>query len=331
MADTLLDPRTPRDIGPYHIEERLGAGGMGEVYRAYDQRLGRSVAVKLIRPEAAGDARARERLRREARAAAGLSHPLVVQVFDIVEHGESAAIVMELVEGESLSQLLRQGPLDVATGVRLGREIAEALGAAHERGILHRDLKTENVMVTPEGHVKILDFGLARSLAGDDAPLTQADAVMGTYRCMSPEQAQGLPLDARSDLFSLGVLLYEMLTGQSPFQGATALDTLTRVCSHRQRTVSEIHPAIPLPLSRLVDDLLRKDPLMRPSSARQVTAELAKIGDSFHLQETEGEATRQEPFAAALAPLAVTAPLEPTGTNLKVNPVGAALRGRPGG
>src|SRR3954468_11460080 len=330
MADVTLDPRTPRDIGPYHLEERLGAGGMGEVYRAYDQRLGRSVAVKLIRPEASGDARARERLRREARAAAGLSHPQVVQVFDIVEHGETEAIVMELVEGKPLSQLLRQGgALDVATSVQLGREIAEALGAAHERGILHRDLKTENVMVTPEGHVKILDFGLARSLAGDDAPLTQADVVMGTYRCMSPEQAQGLPLDARSDLFSLGVLLYEMLTGQSPFQGATALDTLTRVCSHRQRTVSEIHPAIPLPLSRLVDTLLQKDPLMRPTSARHVAAELAKIGDSFQLEETEGEATRQEPFAAARAPLAVTAPLEPTGTNLKVNPVGAALRGRP--
>jgi eukaryotic-like serine/threonine-protein kinase len=279
MADVTLDPRTPRDIGPYHIEERLGAGGMGEVYRAYDQRLGRSVAVKLIRPEISGDERARERLRREARAAAGLSHPQVVQVFDIVEHGETEAIVMELVEGKPLSQLLRQGgPLDVATSVQLGREIAEALGAAHERGILHRDLKAENVMVTPEGHVKILDFGLARSLAGDDAPLTQTDVVIGTYRCMSPEQAHGLPLDARSDLFSLGVLLYEMLTGLSPFQGTTALDTLTRICSHGQRPVSEIRPATPPPLSGLVDDLLQKDRLLRPPSARRVAAELAEIG-----------------------------------------------------
>src|SRR5436305_5506370 len=234
MADAPRDPRTPWTIGPYHSEERLGAGGMGEVYRAYDQRLGRSVAVKLIRPEASGDARARERLRREARAAAGLGHPQVVQVLDIVDLGETEAIVMELVEGESLSQLLRQGPLDVATGVRLGREIVEGLGAAHERGILHRDLKAENVMVTPEGHVKILDFGLAWSLAGD-SPLTQTDAVIGTYRCMSPEQAQGLPLDQRSDLFSLGVLLYEVLTGQSPFQRPSPLETLTRVCNHGHR------------------------------------------------------------------------------------------------
>src|SRR4051794_957215 len=295
MADVTLDPRTPRDIGPYHIEERLGAGGMGEVYRAYDQRLGRSVAVKLIRPEISGDERARERLRREARAAAGLSHPQVVQVFDIVEHGETEAIVMELVEGKPLSQLLRQGgALDVATSVQLGREIAEALGAAHERGILHRDLKAENVMVTPEGHVKILDFGLARSLAGDDAPLTQTDVVIGTYRCMSPEQAHGLPLDARSDLFSLGVLLYEMLTGLSPFQGTTALDTLTRICSHGQRPVSEIRPATPPPLSGLVDDLLQKDRLLRPPSARRVAAELAEIGGAVRLPETDDEPTQKE-------------------------------------
>lgn len=302
MAGPLLDPRTPRDIGPYHIEERLGAGGMGEVYRAYDQRLGRSVAVKLIRPEASGDARARERLRREARAAAGLSHPQVVQVFDIVELGETEAIVMELVEGQPLSQLLHQGPLDTATSVRLGREIAEALGAAHERGILHRDLKAENVMVTPEGHVKILDFGLARSLAGGEPPLTQTDMVLGTYRCMSPEQAHGLPLDARSDLFSLGVLLYEMLTGQSPFQGPTALETLTRVCSHGQRPVSEIHPAVPVRLSRLVDGLLRKDPLLRPQSARQVVAELGEIGGAVRPGELDEEPTRQEPLAAPISP-----------------------------
>ena len=305
MADPLLDPRAPRDIGPYHIEERLGAGGMGEVYRAYDQRLGRSVAVKLIRPEASGDARARERLRREARAAAGLSHPQVVQVFDIIPCGEGEAIVMELVEGEPLSRLLHRGPLDVAASVRLGREIAEALGAAHERGILHRDLKAENVMVTPEGHAKILDFGLARSLAGDAAPLTQTDGVVGTYRCMSPEQAQGLPLDERSDLFALGVLLYEMLTGLSPFQGPTALETLTRVCTHGQRPVSEARPATPFPLSRLVDDLLRKDPLLRPASARRVADELEEIGGgAVHLPEAEGGTTLREPFAppASISP-----------------------------
>ncbi|MFL6260576.1 MAG: protein kinase domain-containing protein [Thermoanaerobaculia bacterium] len=312
MAGVALDPRTPRDIGPYHIEERLGAGGMGEVYRAYDQRLGRSVAVKLIRPEASGDARARERLRREARAAAGLSHPQVVQVFDIIPCGEGEAIVMELVEGEPLSRLLHRGPLDVSTSVRLGREIAEALGAAHERGILHRDLKAENVMVTPEGHVKILDFGLARSLTGD-APLTQTDAVVGTYRCMSPEQAQGLPLDARSDLFSLGVLLYEMLTGLSPFQGPTALETLTRVCSHGQRPVSEVRPVIPFPLSRLIDNLLRKDPLLRPASARRVAAELAEIGSgAVHLPETAGETTWQEPLAVPRPP-ALTPPVSQGG------------------
>jgi serine/threonine-protein kinase len=322
MANVPLDPRMPRDIGPYRIEERLGAGGMGEVYRAYDQRLARSVAVKLIRPEASGDERARERLRREARAAAGLSHPQIVQVFDIVDWGDSEAIVMELVEGDPLARLLHRGPLDIAASVRLGREIAEALGAAHERGILHRDLKAENVMVTPQGHAKILDFGLARSLAGDAAPLTQTDGVVGTYRCMSPEQAQGLPLDERSDLFALGVLLYEMLTGLSPFQGPTALETLTRVCSHGQRPVSEVRPATPPPLSRLVDGLLEKDPLLRPASARQVAEDLAEIGGAFHLPDIEGETTSREPFAV-LVPPAPTSPMEVT------NPVVAAPRGLP--
>jgi tetratricopeptide (TPR) repeat protein len=273
---TLRDPRAPWEIGPYRIEERLGAGGMGEVYRAYDQRLDRSVAVKLIRPEAAESPRARERLRREARAAASLSHPLLIQIFDIIEYGDSEAIVMELVEGEPLSRRLGRGPMDVASGVRLGREIAEGLAAAHARGILHRDLKAENVMVTSEGHVKILDFGLARK--GGDLSLTRTDGVVGTYHCMSPEQVQGLPLDARSDLFSLGVLLYEMLSGQSPFRGATALETLTRICTHRQPPARDLRPEVPAPLSSLIDHLLQKDPLLRPQSASQIAADLAEIG-----------------------------------------------------
>jgi serine/threonine-protein kinase len=276
VPPTLHDPRTPWEIGPYRIEERLGAGGMGEVYRAYDRRLDRSVAVKLIRPEAAENATARERLRREARAAASLSHPHLVQVFDIIECGESEAIVMELVEGEPLSRRLSRGPVDVAAVLRLGREVAEGLAAAHARGILHRDLKAENVMVTTEGHVKILDFGLARN--GGEPGLTQTDVVVGTYRCMSPEQAQGLALDARSDLFALGVLLYEMLAGRSPFAGPTALETLTRICTHQQPPVREVRPEVPEPLSSLVDHLLQKDPMLRPQSAGQIAAELAEIG-----------------------------------------------------
>ncbi|MFL6194735.1 MAG: protein kinase domain-containing protein [Thermoanaerobaculia bacterium] len=263
-------------IGPYRIEGRLGAGGMGEVYRAWDSRLERRVAIKLIRPEAAGSERARERFRREARAAAGLSHPAIVQIFDILETPDGDAIVMELVEGETLARRLDGGPLGRREAVRVGRDIAEGLAAAHAKGLLHRDLKPENVVLTNGGHAKILDFGLAKRLEGED-PLTRDSMVVGTFRCMSPEQARGLPLDARSDLFSFGTLLYEMISGRSPFESPTTLETLTRVCTLRQEPLRSLDPAIPEPLARLVDHLLEKDPARRPGSAREV----AEILDSL--------------------------------------------------
>jgi eukaryotic-like serine/threonine-protein kinase len=263
----------PQTIGPYSLGERLGAGGMGEVYQAYDERLDRWVAVKLIRSEAVENETARERFRREARAAASLSHPSIVQIHDIVESDESDAIIMELVEGEPLSRRIARGPLPVGEAVRIGREIAEGLAAAHAKGLLHRDLKPENVMITAEGRAKILDFGLAKRLEGE-ASLTADQRVVGTFRAMSPEQAQGLPLDARSDLFSFGLLLYEMLSGRSPFEGISTLETLTRICGHRQTPLREVNPAIPALLSALVDQLLEKDPACRPRSAREVVESL---------------------------------------------------------
>src|SRR3954447_10065670 len=248
----------PQTIGPYSLGERLGAGGMGEGYQAYDERLDRWVAVKLIRPEASENETARERFRREARAAGRLSHPSIVQIHDIVESAESDAIVMELVEGESLARRITRGPLPVGEAVRIGREIAEGLAAAHAKGLIHRDLKPENVMITPEGRAKILDFGLAKRLEGE-ASLTMDQRVVGTFRAMSPEQARGLPLDHRSDLFSFGLLLYEMLSGVSPFEQSSTLETLTRICTHRQTPLREVDPAIPAPLSVLVDRLLEKE------------------------------------------------------------------------
>ena len=264
-------------IGPYTLEKRLGAGGMGEVYQAYDSRLDRRVAIKLIRPEHTEKLAARERFRREARAAAGLSHPSIVQIHDIVESGESDAIVMELVDGESLAQRIDRGPLPVGEAVRIGREIAEGLAAAHARGLIHRDLKPENVMITSEGRAKILDFGLAKRLEGE-APLTVDNRVIGTFRAMSPEQAQGRLLDTRSDLFSLGLLLYEMLSGRSPFEGSSTLETLTRICTHRQTPLKEIGAGVPERLSDLVDQLLEKDAARRPQSAREVASALETFG-----------------------------------------------------
>jgi serine/threonine-protein kinase len=291
------------EIGPYQIGDRLGAGGMGEVYRAYDSRLDRSVAVKLIRPESSEDEVARERFRREARAAAGLSHPAIVQIHDIVAAGAGDAIIMELVEGESLAQKIMRGPLPVDECIRLAREIIEGLAAAHSRKILHRDLKPENVMVTPDGHVKILDFGLAKQL-GDEESLTRTAAVIGTFRCMSPEQARGMVLDHRSDLFSFGVLLYEMLTGQSPFRSGVATDTLVRICTARQRPVREVRPEVPSELSALVDALLEKDPDLRPRSARGVAQSLGRIADQT---ANAGEATLVEVPAWEAPPLPAVA------------------------
>ena len=271
--------RPEERIGPYRIAERLGAGGMGEVFRAWDERLERWVALKLVRPEAAGSPTSRERFRREARAAASLSHPAIVQIHDILESEAGDAIVMELVDGEPLARRIARGPLSLREAVRLGREVAEGLAAAHAKGMVHRDLKPENVMVTADGHAKILDFGLVKRLA-EEVSLTRDSVVVGTFRSMSPEQARGLPLDTRSDLFALGHLLYEMLTGKSPFEASTTLETLTRICASRQAPVRDFDPTFPEPLSLLVDHLLEKDPGRRPQSAREVAEALEGMAAS---------------------------------------------------
>ena len=255
---------------------------MGVVYEAWDERLERRVAIKRVIPDPAGappDPRRRERLRREARAAAQLSHPAIVQVFDVVETEEADWIVLELVEGPTLAELLRQGPLDFGRLLPLAREIAEGLAEAHGRGLLHRDLKIENVVVTRSGHAKILDFGLAKRFwpAAPLDGLSREGEVAGTPRAMSPEQARGEALDPRTDLFSLGTLLYEAVTGVSPFVAATPVETLHRVCSHHPPPAAELNPAAPLGLSELIAGLLEKDRERRPADATQVAVRLAAL------------------------------------------------------
>ena len=269
----------PRQVGPYRIESRLGSGGMGEVYRAYDARLKRQLAIKQIKTDKVADATLRERFRREAQAAAGLSHPSIVQIYDIVESDEGDWIVMELIEGHSLKSLILNGPIDIGLALRLGREIAEGLAEAHARGIVHRDLKTENIMVTPSGHAKILDFGLAKQVRSElrDPTLSADGAIVGTVRAMSPEQAQGKPVDTRSDLFSLGTLLYEAVTGESPFYKTNATLTLTRICTMQQAPVRQVNPGVPLALSELIDHLLEKLPDHRPQTATAVAEALEKL------------------------------------------------------
>ncbi|HEX2643701.1 MAG TPA: TOMM system kinase/cyclase fusion protein [Thermoanaerobaculia bacterium] len=266
-------------VGPYRLVSSLGAGGMGAVWRAWDERLRREVAVKRIRSEAV--ANGRERLRREARAAARINHPAIVHIYDLLEREDGDWIVMELVQGRTLRDVIDEGgPLSPQRAVQLGGEIADGLAEAHLHGILHRDLKTTNVMVTPSGRAKILDFGLAKEIPEEGAgrqemSLSQPGSVVGTCYAMSPEQVLGLELSARSDLFSLGALLYEILTGEPPFQGGNSQESLARVLSFRPQPLHHLRPDVTPELSRLIGRMIEKDPLQRPGSAREVAGALA--------------------------------------------------------
>lgn len=289
-----------KQVGPYRLEEPLGHGGMGAVWRAWDERLKRQVAAKRVRADTTFS-HTRARLRREAQAVARLNHPSIVHVYDLVEGDESDWIIMELVSGQTLRQRLHEkGPFGPAMAARLGCEIAEGLAEAHEFGILHRDLKTSNVMVTPADRAKILDFGLAKEMAQEgadpDPTLSAPGIVLGTAYAMSPEQAQGLPLDARSDLFSLGALLYEVLTGSPPFRGDSLTACLARVLSHQPSPLRLSIPGIPPELSDLIERLLEKEPAHRPQSAREVARVLATL-----VAQQGGSSTEEPASPASLA------------------------------
>ena len=285
-------PDVPQTIGPYRMLRSLGLGGMGEVWLAHDERLDRQVAIKRIRTDANPSGRSRERFRREAMLSAQLNHPAIVQVYDVLQEEDSFSIVMEYVSGGTLKQLA-ENPLSVAQIVDFGRQIASGLAEAHELGVVHRDLKTENVLVTRKGQAKVADFGIAKRITKDSASasLTAEGAVIGTYRAMSPEQVTGDGVDHRSDLFSLGVLLYELLAGETPFSEPSLVQTLQRILLHHPPSVLETNPAIPEALSDLVDRLLEKDPEFRPRSAAEVVATL----DQLAAELPSGQTTRSLP------------------------------------
>lgn len=262
-------------IGPYRVLRLVGAGGMGLVYAAQDERLGRQVALKVIRDEP-GDESARKRFWREARAAAAVTHPNVCQIFDVGEHGGEAWLAMELLDGEPLSARLARGPLAVAEAVPLATAVLAALQALHARGLVHRDLKPSNVFLTPAG-VKLLDFGLARPVAGatDEATateLTQAGALAGTPQYMAPEQLRGQPLDGRTDVFAAGALVFEMLAGRRAFEGRTLFE-VTHAVLHEQPPVLSGSPAI-VALDRALRRALSKRAEERQPSAQALAAEL---------------------------------------------------------
>ena len=265
----------PERLGPYRLLQQIGTGGMGAVYRAYDERLHRPVALKRVRRSSKSSAKVAE----EARAIAQLSHANIVQVYDLLSHDDGDWIVMELVEGLTLREILRQRRPEVDEVLRYALDIAKGLAAAHGRSLVHRDLKTENVMITSEGRAKILDFGLAMAVnAGQPADM-KAGRIQGTPRAMSPEQAMGDPVDPRSDLFALGVLIYECLNGQSPFSrnAKGAYQILWRVCTASPEPLCDVEPSVPQGLSDLVDRLLEKTPERRPQSAEEVVVALQRL------------------------------------------------------
>jgi serine/threonine protein kinase len=271
----------PEKIGAYRVLSRIAVGGMGEVLLGHDDGLDRPVAIKRIRAEVAEDSVRRRRFEREARLAAKLDHSAIVRVYDFEREGPVESIVMEYAPGKTLRFLLKVGPFPVRYALMLAIEIADGLAHAHERGVLHRDLKTENVLVTEDAHAKILDFGIAKWLLAEDEGLTHSSTLLGTCRAMSPEQAFGLELDQRSDLFSFGTLLYEVLTGISPFETVNDLVTLKRLSSDPHKPLLEVDPSIPAELAALVDDLLEKKPEDRPRDAYEVRERLIRI--AFHI------------------------------------------------
>ena len=269
-------------LGPYEIVAALGAGGMGEVYRARDTKLNRDIALKILPDAFARDTDRLARFEREARVVAALNHPHVVTIFSIEEHDGVRFMTMELVEGPTLAQVIAGGALAPARFFDIAIALADALSAAHRKHIIHRDLKPANVMVTDDGRVKVLDFGLARALdadafqLGDDATHlgTQAGAIVGTMPYMSPEQIEARPLDHRTDLFSLGIMLYELLTGSRPFRGDSPAALMSSILRDHVPPIAERRTDLPEGVGRIVDGCLEKNPRERIQTASEIHSAL---------------------------------------------------------
>ncbi|HEY3170627.1 MAG TPA: serine/threonine-protein kinase, partial [Thermoanaerobaculia bacterium] len=283
-------------LGPYEILSPIGAGGMGEVYKAKDTRLGREVAIKVLPEVLASDRDRLSRFEGEARSASALNHPNIVTIYDIGRTDSVSYISMELVAGRTLREILAEGPVPLKRLLSVAGQVADGLARAHEAGIVHRDLKPENVMVTRDGHVKILDFGLAKLVPqqGFDASEfptaiepTRPGVVLGTVGYMSPEQASGKPLDYRSDQFSLGSIVYEMAAGKRAFSRGTAAETLVAVIRDEPEPLQSFAPSIPLALRWVIERCMAKDPQERYAATRDLARDLAHLRD--HASEVSAE------------------------------------------
>jgi len=281
----------------YKIEELLGMGGMGVVYRARDTKLQRPVALKILKPELVADPGRKSRFIVEAQSAAAVTHPAIASIYDIDEADGTMFIAMEYIEGRTVGRLIAEGELDLQGAVEIGHQIAEGLARAHEAKIVHRDIKSDNIMVTRDGHAKLLDFGLAKlldpGLTEDEIPAevsrtltkervhTIAGTVMGTTNYMSPEQARGRQVDSKSDIFSLGVVLYEMVTGELPFSRETALDTMHAIVFEEAKPVTAVRRNLPAQIHQIISRCLRKRPEDRYPDASRLADDLKRLEQSL--------------------------------------------------
>ena len=281
-------------LGHYRIEAKLGEGGMGVVYRAFDTHLDRPVAIKILRFDATTDAERRRRFQQEAKAASALNHPNIIHIYDISSSGGTDYIAMEFVDGKTLDQLIGNGGLALTDALKYAVQVADALARAHAAGIVHRDLKPANIIASEDGRVTLLDFGLAKltettaaadidSEAGTVTMTARADVqteegtVLGTVAYMSPEQAEGKKVDARSDIFSFGSMLYEMATGRQPFEGSNKISTLSAILHKEPPPLAEVAPDVPAELDRIISRCLRKDPGRRAQHAGDVKLALEEL------------------------------------------------------
>ena len=308
-------------LGVYIVQKLIGAGGMGEVYRAHDKRLDRDVAIKVLPEYLTSDPARLSRFEQEARATAALNHPNILAVYQMATDNGISYLVEELLEGETLRERLRRGPIPLRKAINYTVQIAHGLAAAHDRGIVHRDLKPENLFITKDGRVKILDFGLARlvsskNASGEEATVTQKTGpgtVLGTPGYMSPEQVRGKTVDHRADIFAFGTILYEMVTGKQPFRKSTSADTMAAILKEDPSSISQVAPATPPGLQRVVHRCLEKDPEERFHSAHDLAfalEALSETGSSATLHTRHSVSTKRWIWiAAALAAVAMVAAL----------------------
>ena len=345
-----------KKLGPYEVLGPLGAGGMGEVYRAKDTRLDRNVAIKVLPMHLSADADAKARFDREARSISSLSHPNICHLYDVGHQDGTDFLVMEFLEGETLASRILKGPLSTEQVLKIGGEICDGLQKAHKTGVVHRDLKPANIMLTKTG-AKLMDFGLAKSTQAvappsssmtsplmsptPSGPLTQAGTIVGTFQYMSPEQVEGKEADARSDIFSLGAVFFEMATGKRAFEGKTTASVIAAILERDPPPVSSIQPNSPLMLDRLVKTCLAKDPDDRWQTAHDVKLQLQSIGEvgSQLLTHASGQARRAANICAwtvlpdpAAAKIPIVSWLSSKPANCSSSrSLAIVARGRPGG